>query len=112
MTSIFETISRGSLVLDFAGVLGLGLLALAAIRLARREHSWGGNMMAFGAMALLIARVFVVVTPYVMTNERLANMGPFGFSVQIALPTILLSLGLAGVVWGLWGHSRWLHDER
>ena len=112
MTPAAELVFKGSAVLDIAGVFGLALLGLAAIRLARREQSWGGNMMAFGALALLLARIFLLLSPHVLTRDVLAAIGPIGISLSIALPAILLSFGLAGVVWGLWGHSRWLHDER
>ncbi|MGC4014249.1 MAG: hypothetical protein QM755_06980 [Luteolibacter sp.] len=112
MTAILESISRSSLLLDIVGVMGLAMLALAAIRLARREQSWGGNMMAWGAVSLLIARVILVATPFIFTRENLPHMGPVILSAQIAIPSILLSFGLGGVVWGLWGHARWLNDAR
>jgi len=107
-----ELIAQSSVVFDAAGVAGLCLLAFAAIRLARREHSWGGNLMAIGAISLLIARLVIVVSNHFVTHEMLAAWGPNAISAQLALPAILLSFGLAGVVWGLWGHSKWLHDGR
>jgi hypothetical protein len=108
----FDLIMKGGLLLDVAGVVGLGLLGFAAIRLARREESWGGNLMAAGAISLLIARLFVLIGPHVLTREVLANLGPAAISAQLAIPAILLSFGLAGVVWGLWGHARWVQEER
>ncbi|OYV04521.1 MAG: hypothetical protein CFE26_16445 [Verrucomicrobiales bacterium VVV1] len=108
----FDLIMKGSLLLDVAGVVGLGLLGFAAIRLARREESWGGNLMAAGASSLLIARLFVLIAPHVLTREVLANLGPAAISAQLAIPAILLSFGLAGVVWGLWGHARWVQEGR
>ena len=30
----------------------------------------------------------------------------------IGLPPLMLTLGLAGVVWGLWGHERWIKATR
>lgn len=107
-----DLIMKGSLFLDGAGVVGLGLLGFAAIRLARREHSWGGNLMAAGAISLLIARLIVVIGPHVLTQEVLADLGPVAMSVQLAVPAVLLSFGLAGVVWGLWGHARWVQESR
>lgn len=112
MTAFLEFLVQGTLMIDMAGVLGLSMLAMAAIRLARREHSWGGNMMAAGAVALLVGRVILVGTPYVLSPTALASLGPVVVSAHIAIPSILLSFGLAGVVWGLWGHARWLQDER
>lgn len=107
-----DLILQGGLLLDAVGVIGLGLLGFAAIRLTRRERSWGGNMMAGGAIALLLARVYLILSPHLVTREFLVDLGPWLTSMQFALPAILLSLGLAGVVWGLWGHSRWIHEER
>jgi hypothetical protein len=107
-----DLIMKGGLLLDGAGVVGLGLLGFAAIRLARREHSWGGNLMAAGAISLLIARLFVVLGPFILTHEVQSDMGPVAMSIQLAVPAMLLSFGLAGVVWGLWGHARWVQESR
>ena len=46
-----------------------------------------------------------------MNNDMLAAIGPIGISLTIALPPILLTFGLAGIVWGLWGHERWVQEE-
>lgn len=108
MTSPLEFLVGRGLLLDLAGVAGLGLIALAAIRLARVKGSWGGTMMAAGAVALLCARLYFIVAPHVITDDVLYAIGPVGISLTYALPPILLTLGLAGVVWGLWGHDRWL----
>lgn len=95
---------------DGIGVLGLGLLALAALRLSWRHRSWGGSLMAAGAVALLLGRMFVLIAPHVLTREVLAELGKTFISFQAAVPVVLLSVGLAGVVWGLWGHERWLRE--
>jgi hypothetical protein len=108
MNSLPDLLFRQGLMLDLVGVCGLGLIALAAIRLARRHGSWGGNMMAFGAVALMLARIYFILAPHVITDDLLHAIGPVGISLTFALPPLLLSLGLAGVVWGLWGHDRWL----
>lgn len=107
-----DLIFHGGLLLDSIGVIGLGLLGIAAVRLARREHSWGGTLMAGGAIALLFARVYLILSPHIITREVLNDLGPVVARLQFALPGVLLSLGLAGVVWGLWGHARWIHEER
>jgi hypothetical protein len=113
MNSSLELILNHGQVFDAVGVLGLGLLALAAIKLARVHRSWGGTMMALGAIALLMARVYLVVAPHVINDDVLGAIGPLGISLTIGLPPLLLTMGLAGVVWGLWGHERWLnHDGR
>ena len=93
------------------GVIGLGLLGLAAVKLARRDQSWGGTMMAVGAIALLLARIYVVLSPHFINDDVLYMIGPVGISLTIGLPPLLLTFGLAGIVWGLWGHERWLKNE-
>ncbi len=111
MNSLPDLLFRQDLLPDLAGVCGLGLIALAAIRLARRHGSWGGTMMAFGAVALILARAYFILAPHVITNDVLYAIGPVGISLTYALPPLLLTLGLAGVVWGLWGHDRWLKQR-
>ena len=111
MNSLLETIVLNSLLLDAAGVIGLGLLGLAAVRLARRYQSWGGTMMALGAIALLAGRLYFVLAPHFLSDDILHAIGPVGISLTFALPPILLTFGLAGVVWGLWGHERWAQQE-
>ncbi|HSP42465.1 MAG TPA: hypothetical protein VLO11_06325 [Luteolibacter sp.] len=108
MNSPLDLFFRQGLLLDLFGVCGLGLIALAAIRLSRRHGSWGGTMMAFGALALMFARLYFILAPHVITDDLLHAIGPVGISLTFALPPLLLTLGLAGVVWGLWGHDRWL----
>jgi hypothetical protein len=112
MNPLLETILGHGLLFDAVGVLGLGVLGLAAVKLARVHRSWGGMMMAGGAIALLISRLYLISAPHFMTDDVLGMIGPVGISLTIGLPPILLTLGLAGVVWGLWGHHRWLtHEE-
>jgi hypothetical protein len=112
MNSPLDLFIRNGLLLDLAGVCGLGLIALAAIRLAQRHRSWGGTMMAFGALALMLVRVYFIVSPHLITDDVLHAIGPVGISLTFGLPPILLTLGLAGVVWGLWGHDRWLKQPQ
>jgi hypothetical protein len=111
VNSFLETIILRGLLFDALGVIGLGLIGFAAVRLARKHQSWGGTMMALGAVALLIARLYFVLAPHFLNNDMLAAIGPVGISLTIALPPILLTFGLAGIVWGLWGHERWVQEE-
>lgn len=111
MNPLLEAIIEKGLLLDSLGVIGLGLVGLAAVRLSLTYRSWGGTMMAFGAIALLITRLYFIISPLVMTNDLLHSIGPVGISLTYALPPLLLTFGLAGIVWGLWGHERWLKEE-
>jgi len=109
-TLMVWTMSSGFL-LDTLGVVGLGLLGLAAAKLAKRHHSWGGSLMAFGAIALLIGRLWVLLSPAFFTPAVRASLGRETMGLLAMVPTALLTLGLAGVVWGLWGHDRWLRES-
>ena len=111
MNLLLEIVFENGLVLDAFGIIGLGLLGLAAVKLARRYQSWGGTMMAFGAISLLVARLYFLLSPHFINNDVLAAIGPVGISLTYALPPLLLTFGLAGIVWGLWGHERWLNEE-
>ncbi len=111
MNSLFEILIRNGLLLDAFGVIGIGLFALSAARLAHRNQSWGGSMMAYGAIALLIARLYLMLSPHFVNDDVLHMIGALGISMTYGLPPILLTLGLAGVVWGLWGHERWLKEN-
>lgn len=111
MDPLLEVVLKNGLLLDAFGVIGLGLLGLAAVKLARSYHSWGGTMMTVGAVSLLLARLYMLLSPHLVNDDVLSAIGPVGISLTMALPPLLLTLGLAGVVWGLWGHERWLNEE-
>ena len=108
MNLLLEVAIRNGLLFDAIGVIGLGLIGIAAVRLSLRYQSWGGTMMAFGAISLIIARLYIVLAPHLITNDVLIDIGPVGITLIIMLPPLLLAFGLAGIVWGLWGHERWL----
>lgn len=50
MNRLFDVVLNSGLALDALGIIGLGLIALAAVKLARRNQSWGGTMMATGVV--------------------------------------------------------------
>lgn len=112
MNPLFDVFLHQGLLLDALGILGLGLLGLAAVRLARINRSWGGTMMATGAISLLLARLYLILSPHFVNDDLLHQIGPVGISLTIGLPPLLLMVGLAGIVWGLWGHERWLKENR
>ena len=112
MNPLLDAIITNGLLLDTAGVLGLGLIGLSAVRLSRRERSWGGTMMAIGAISLLVARLFILTTPLLANGGAFQTLGTRATYVVMTLPPFLLTLGLAGVVWGLWAHEKWLREGR
>lgn len=111
MSPLLEAIVTNEFLFDAFGLLGLGLLTLAAMRLMRKKKSWGGSMMGYGALALLIARIYVLLAPHFVDNDLLHAIGPLGIALMEGLPPIFLSFGLAGVVWGLWSHEKWLKEK-
>jgi hypothetical protein len=112
MNLLLEIVVENGLLLDSAGILGIGLVALAAAKLSRRDQSWGGTLMALGAISLLLARLYFLLRPQFMTDDFLIAIGPLGVAALYALPPVLLTFGLGGVVGGLWSHERWLKEER
>lgn len=112
MDQFIEFVIKNGYLMDACGVIGLGLLALAAVRLARRYHSWGGSLLACGALLLLLGRLWIVVAKQVLTAQTVASLGHTWCEVIALTPFALLTAGLAGVVWGLWGHEQWLRADR
>lgn len=112
MNLLLELFVTNGFLMDALGVVGLGLLGLAAVRLSQRYRSWGGSLLASGALLLLLGRLLALVGTQVITPEFRMEMGA-SFSNLLTLAQMgLLTLGLAGVVWGLWGHEQWLREER
>ena len=112
MSQLAEFVIKNGFLMDACGVIGLGLLGLAAVRLSQRYRSWGGSLLACGALLLLLGRLWVLMTPYVLTSQMRAEIGHTLTEVIALTPFALLTAGLAGVVWGLWGHEQWLRSER
>jgi hypothetical protein len=112
MDLLLDIFVKGGFLLDAFGVIGLGLLGLAAVRLSQRYRSWGGSLLATGALLLLIGRLWVLIAPLLLTPDLRAAMGQQLGEIISLVPMALLTLGLAGVVWGLWGHEQWLRAER
>ncbi len=110
MNLLLEAVVANGCLLNACGVVGLGLLVLAALRLVRKSRSWGGTMMAYGAIALLVARLYLLLVPHFVNQDLLGSIGAVGIALTIALPPLFLTFGLAGVVWGLWGHEKWLKE--
>lgn len=111
MSLLLEVTIKNGALFDAMGVIGLGLFGVAAVRLSRRYQSWGGTMMSLGAISLILARLYFMLAPQFVNDDLLAAIGPVGISLTYALPPLFLTFGLAGIVWGLWGHERWLNEE-
>ncbi len=112
MSQFVEFVIKNGFLMDACGVIGLGLLGLGAARLAKRYHSWGGSLLACGALLLLLGRLWVLVTPHILTSDMRGSLGHTVTEAITLAPFALLTAGLAGVVWGLWGHEQWLRSER
>jgi hypothetical protein len=108
----FDIFVKKGFLLDAIGILGLGLLGLASVRLSQRYRSWGGSLLASGSLLLLLGRLWVLVSPQLLTPDLRQAMGSTASELVSLAPMTLLTLGLAGVVWGLWGHEQWLREER
>ncbi|MGD7652934.1 MAG: hypothetical protein ACQCXQ_06945 [Verrucomicrobiales bacterium] len=111
MKPLLEVILTNKLLFDIIGLTGLALVVAAATTLARRWQSWGGRMMMAGAISLFIARLWHIIAPHVYTDDLVVSIGPIGNTLFIGLPPLLLAFGIAGIVWGLWGHDRWLKES-
>lgn len=112
MRPLLEVALTHGFALDALGVIGLGLLGLAAVRLSQRHRSWGGSLMSCGALLLLLGRLWVLISPGFLTPDVCSMLGPVVLGVLPVVPIALLTSGLAGVVWGLWGHEKWLRESR
>jgi len=112
MTLLLEFVTKGTFLLDALGVIGLGLVGMAAVRLANRYRSWGGSLLAGGAILLLLGRLWAIARDQLVTADSRLLIGDAWNTILSLGPTALLTMGLAGVVWGLWGHEQWLREER
>lgn len=106
MNLLLEIVVKSDFLLDLFGVIGLGLLGLAALRLSARSGSKGGRVMSFGALALIIGRLATILMPQFVSPHAMAHLNPLVSGLLTTVPVILLTVGLAAVVWGLWGHEQ------
>ena len=112
MSLFLDFLIKGGFLLDALGVIGLGMVGMAAVRLANRYRSWGGSLLASGALMLLLGRIWVIAADQLLTADNKFSLGESWNTVFSIVPMALLTMGLAGVVWGLWGHDQWLREER
>lgn len=111
MNPLVDTLLSKGLLLNFSGILGISLLALTAVRLSRRNYPWAAKLLLVGTLSMLLSRLWYILSPGFVTDDLLYHAGPLGITLMDGLPPLLLNIGLAGVVWGLWGHHRWLQEE-
>jgi len=112
MSLLLDFIIKGGFLLDALGVIGLGLVGMAAVRLANRYRSWGGSLIASGALMLLLGRIWTIAKQQLLTPDMQMSIGENWNTIFSIVPMALMTMGLAGVVWGLWGHEQWLREER
>jgi len=112
MSLLLDFLIKGGFLFDALGVIGLGMVGMAAVRLSNRYRSWGGSLLASGALMLLLGRIWVIAAEQFLTADSKFSLGESWNTVFSIVPMALLTMGLAGVVWGLWGHEQWLREER
>ncbi|MGB6219588.1 hypothetical protein [Haloferula sp.] len=111
MNFLLEIAIKQSFLLDLLGVVGLGLVALAAIRFAKKQGSTGGTIMIWGALALLTGRIGILIFSHIMPSPDQVGFDPTLIALCKNVPLTLLTVGLGAIVWGLWGHERKLSGE-
>ena len=112
MSLLLDFLIKGGFLFDALGVIGLGMVGMAAVRLSNRYRSWGGSLIASGALMLLLGRIWKIAENQLMTPDAKMMIGDTWQTIFSIVPMALLTMGLAGVVWGLWGHEQWLREER
>lgn len=112
MSLLLDFLIKGGFLLDALGVIGLGMVGMAAVRLANRYRSWGGSLLASGALMLLLGRIWIIAADQLLTPDNKLSLGAAWNTVFSLVPMALLTMGIASVVWGLWGHEQWLREER
>jgi len=109
--NLLEIVSLNGFLLDCCGVIGLGLLGLAAVRLARRSASRSATAMTWGALALIAGRLGMLAVGQLITPFNYYLYPKPLVMVAVNTPLLLLTLGLGAVVWGFWSHEREVSGE-
>ena len=108
MNVLLETLVTHGQLLDLFGVVGMGFLAVAGLRLAKACRVAHTRTLAWGAVALILGRVISV-----MLQSLIHPFEPLPFPLEIIellhlTATVLMIGGLGLVVWGFWSHERGL----
>ena len=61
---------------------------------------------------LLLGRIWTIAGQQLLTPDTKLSLGESWNTVFSIVPMALLTMGIASVVWGLWGHEQWLREER
>ncbi|MBB5350390.1 hypothetical protein HNR46_000614 [Haloferula luteola] len=104
IAAFFEVLFNQSFLLDTAGLMGLGLVAVGAIRLAERYHSLNAPLMIWGAIALILGRLGILA--YTEFFHSMSGMSAGVRWVAVNVPMVLLTLGVGLIVAGFWLHEK------
>ena len=111
MNLLFEIVIQQGFLVDLFGVIGLGLVALAAIRLARQLSSESAKLMTWGALALMTGRVGFLIYASFVTPFNQAEFDPMLLDTVKNVNIGLLTGGFGMIVWGFWRHEQRLAEE-
>lgn len=112
MNLLFEIVVTQGFLVDLLGVIGLGLVALAAIRISRQMSTDTARLMTWGAMALMAGRLGFLFFGYWLSNHPAPLEIDYGLIQTVKSVNIgLLTGGLASVVWGFWRHEQQVSEE-
>jgi hypothetical protein len=106
MNALIEIMMTQGFWLDALGVLGLGLVAIAAVRLLRPVGSRGATLMTWGAVLVILGRAGVVVADHLQDLPGGWEIPVMFVSSMKPVQLVLLTVGLGGIVWGFWSHER------
>jgi hypothetical protein len=112
MNLLLDLVITQGFLIDVFGVVGLGFVALAAIRLARHWGSIGGTIMTWGAISLMVGRIGILIFSHYVTPFNQGEFDPTLLAIAKNVPLLLLTIGLGAIVWGFWGHERQLSAAR
>lgn len=108
---LFEIVVNQTFLIDVFGIIGLGLVAFGAIRLASRFGSVNARMMTWGALVLIVGRIAAMAYGAFMTPQVYASASDGMLLLAQNVPVLLLTLGMGLIVAGFWAHERDLSEE-
>ena len=106
MNLLFEIVTQQGFILDLFGVLGLGLVAVGALRISRRMGSRNASLMTWGALSMLAGRIGILLYVHLVTSVQRAEWDAWMLSLSRNIPVALLTFGLGAIVYGFWSHEK------